>query len=192
MDFYRFSISWSRVLPDADPSVPNEDGLRYYDNLINELLHNNIEPQITMYYWDFPQHLVKFERNVELLNWHFLKYAEILFERYSDRVKTWVTLNDPLAICNYGYLEPAGVGNYQCAHDMLVLHAKVYALYHSKYAGSDGRLGIALNCSYAFPAVPDDPQQQAASDRAMQFTVSKRIVNCIYIVNISQDLFFSF
>lgn len=57
MNFYRFSISWSRVLPDGDISSVNERGLQYYDDLINELIRNKIEPMVTMYHWDMPKRL---------------------------------------------------------------------------------------------------------------------------------------
>lgn len=87
MDFYRFSISWPRILPDGDISSKNELGLQYYDKLIDKLLENDIEPMVTMYHWDLPSSLQ------ELGGWtnpiiveYFVQYAKILLDRYGDRV----------------------------------------------------------------------------------------------------------
>lgn len=87
VNFYRFSISWSRIMPDGDISSLNEAGCAYYNRLINELLANGIEPMVTMYHLDLPQRLQ------ELGGWanryivdYFEQYAGILYERYADRV----------------------------------------------------------------------------------------------------------
>lgn len=87
--FYRFSISWSRVLPTGDISSINELGLQYYDDLINELVKNKIEPMVTMYHWDMPQRLQSLGGMPNpLIVDYFEQYAKLLFERYSDRVST--------------------------------------------------------------------------------------------------------
>lgn len=90
VQFYRFSISWPRILPDGDISSLNEAGLAYYDRLINELLANGIEPMVTMYHWDLPQRLQ------DLGGWanryiidYFEQYAWALYERYADRVSIY-------------------------------------------------------------------------------------------------------
>lgn len=87
VNFYRFSVSWSRVLPDGDISSKNELGLQYYDNLIDELLVHDIDPMITMYHWDLPSSLQ------EIGGWtnpiivdYFVQYAKLLLDRYGDRV----------------------------------------------------------------------------------------------------------
>lgn len=87
MNFYRFSISWSRVLPTGDISSINELGLQYYDDLINELIRNKIEPMVTMYHWDLPQRLQQLGGmpNPIIVD-YFEQYAKLLFERYADRV----------------------------------------------------------------------------------------------------------
>lgn len=87
VNFYRFSISWSRILPTGDISSLNELGLQYYDNLINELIRNKIEPMVTMYHWDLPSRLQTLGgmANPIIID-YFEQYAKILFERYSDRV----------------------------------------------------------------------------------------------------------
>ncbi|MFZ2453403.1 MAG: family 1 glycosylhydrolase, partial [Trichococcus flocculiformis] len=91
---YRFSIAWSRIFP-HNMNETNEKGLQFYDDLIDELLANQIEPVVTLYHWDIPQYLQD-----EYLGWEsrqiiedFTTYAETVFRRYGDRVKYWVSLN---------------------------------------------------------------------------------------------------
>ena len=87
MNHYRFSISWSRILPNGDLTVINENGLRYYENLIDELLANGIQPMVTMYHWDLPQKLedIGGMPNVVMVD-HFVNYAKVLLDRYSSKV----------------------------------------------------------------------------------------------------------
>lgn len=181
MEFYRFSIAWSRVLPRGDTSILNEPGLQYYDNLINELLANNIEPMVTLYHWDLPQQLQEIGGffNPEIV-WHFEQYADVLFERYGDRVKHWITFNEPQVFCNQGYaiatkaplVYAPGVGTYVCGHHVLLANAKVYNLYKTKYAALGGKVGISINCEFAFPKEPGNAEHEAAAETFMQFCVS--------------------
>lgn len=77
-------------MPEGDTSNINEAGLQYYDNLINELLANGIEPMITMYHWDLPQALQEIGGMTNpLIIRYFEAYADVLFARYKDRVKLW-------------------------------------------------------------------------------------------------------
>ncbi|NXS52208.1 LPH hydrolase, partial [Brachypteracias leptosomus] len=104
---YRFSISWSRVLPDGTTRYVNEMGLNYYERLIDALLAANIMPQVTLYHWDLPQAL----QNVggwenDTIVQRFKEYAELLFQRLGDKVKFWITLNEPYNTAYLGY----GVG----------------------------------------------------------------------------------
>lgn len=112
-DSYRFSISWSRVLPEGrrtkgpkgEELGVNQLGVDFYNNLINELLANGIEPIITLYHWDLPQALEDeylgflSEKVVE----DFVDYADLCFREFGDRVKTWTTLNEPYASSVGGY-----------------------------------------------------------------------------------------
>jgi 6-phospho-beta-glucosidase len=95
MKAYRFSVAWTRILPHGKGEV-NEKGLQFYDNLINELVKHNIEPILTLYHWDLPQALQD-----EYGGWEsrkiiedFTNYSTILFKRFGDRVKYWVSLNE--------------------------------------------------------------------------------------------------
>lgn len=93
---FRMSICWARIFPNGDEEEPNEEGLRFYDDVIDELRKHHIEPLITMVHFDVPLHLIetyggwKDERVIEL----FLRYAEVIFERYKGKVKYWLTFNE--------------------------------------------------------------------------------------------------
>lgn len=188
MNFYRFSISWSRIMSRGDRATINEAGLQYYDNLINELIANDIQPMITMYHFDLPQALQEIGGMTNpLIVKYFEDYADILFARYSDRVKTWITFNEPINICENGYangdIAPVvfapGVGGYLCAHNLLIAHAKMYDLFHGKHHKDGNKLGLVLNCGFRFPLDPNSLADIEASDRAMQFFV------CIFWCNLS-------
>ncbi|MFJ7364144.1 glycoside hydrolase family 1 protein [Peribacillus frigoritolerans] len=130
---YRFSVAWSRIFPSGKGEV-NEEGLRFYNNLINELLANNIEPMITLYHWDIPQALMD-----EYGGWEsrqviedFDQYAITLFKHYGDRVKYWISLNEQNYFVSYGYetaLHPPGVKDrkrmYEVNHIANLANAKV-------------------------------------------------------------------
>lgn len=87
MQFYRFSISWSRILPKGDLSSVNTAGIDYYNRVINHLLANGIEPMVTMYHYDLPQAFARFGglTNSIVVD-HFEAYADLLFKLYGDRV----------------------------------------------------------------------------------------------------------
>lgn len=142
VQFYRFSLSWSRLLPDGFANKVSQDGLRYYNALINDLLAANITPSITLYHWDLPQNLQ------ELGGWanpmmaeYFADYAEVAFEAFGDRVKTWLTFNEPWVVCVEGYgtkgkapaLDMSGIADYLCAHNLLKAHAEAYHLYDDNF-----------------------------------------------------------
>ncbi|MCC7407552.1 MAG: beta-glucosidase [Phycisphaeraceae bacterium] len=92
---YRFSVSWPRVLPEGTGKV-NEKGLAFYDKLVDALLAAGIEPYLTLYHWDFPLSLHHRGNwlNAESPKW-FADYTRVVVDRLSDRVKTWITLNEP-------------------------------------------------------------------------------------------------
>lgn len=96
---YRFSLSWSRIIPGGGREDPvNEEGIAFYNRLIDALLQRGVRPWVTLYHWDLPQTL--HDRyggwlNVEESQKDFERYARLCFERFGDRVKNWITLNEP-------------------------------------------------------------------------------------------------
>ena len=104
---YRFSVSWSRILP-AGKGTRNPAGLDFYDRLVDALLEAGIEPLVTLYHWDLPAALDDLGGwlNPDSAGW-FADYASIVFGRLDDRVKKWTTLNEPWVITDGGYLHGA-------------------------------------------------------------------------------------
>lgn len=93
--YYRFSISWSRVLPDGTGTI-NQAGIDHYNDVINQLIGAGISPVVTLYHWDLPLAL---EKNID--GWlnprienYFAEYAQICFSEFGDRVKHWITINE--------------------------------------------------------------------------------------------------
>lgn len=104
VDFYRFSLSWSRILPNGFANVVSQEGLNYYKNLINELLANGIEPFITLYHWDHPEVLERMGgwTNERMIEW-MANYARIVFNELGPKVKYFLTFNEPNIVCKGGY-----------------------------------------------------------------------------------------
>jgi beta-glucosidase/6-phospho-beta-glucosidase/beta-galactosidase len=101
---YRFSFSWARIFPSCS-GTPNEEGLKYYSDLIDALLRQGIEPIATMYHWDLPAKCQE-----EYGGWtdkrivqDFTNYALLLADRFSDRIRYWLTVNEPSPICFFAY-----------------------------------------------------------------------------------------
>ena len=104
---YRFSVSWSRVMPDGRGPI-NPKGLDFYDKLVDGLLEAGIEPLCTLYHWDLPAALD--DRggwlNPDIADW-FADYGQVLFDKLDGRVKTWGTINEPWVVIDGGYLHGA-------------------------------------------------------------------------------------
>ena len=92
---FRTSISWSRIFPNGDDKEPNEEGLKFYDNVFDQLLKYGIEPVVTLSHFEMPYNLAhKYGgfRNKKLID-YFTRFAEVVFKRYKDKVKYWMTFN---------------------------------------------------------------------------------------------------
>lgn len=150
---YRFSIAWTRILPNGTGEV-NEKGVAFYSDLIDELLKHNIVPLVTMYHFDLPYELEKKGgwSNRATID-AFVTYCEILFDRYGDRVKNWLTINEQnMMILHGGAIGTSVLSQkelYQQNHHMLLAEAKVTNLCHKMI--HDAKIGPAPNISYVYP-----------------------------------------
>ncbi|KAF6215120.1 hypothetical protein GE061_009869 [Apolygus lucorum] len=174
---YRFSISWSRVLPTGRVNTVNQAGIDYYMNLIDDLLANGIEPVVTLYHWDLPQPLQDIGGwlNPEIAH-IFAEYADLMFKTYGDKVKWWMTINEPYSVVKgYGAedfapaLNLVGTGDYLCGHNLLRAHAKAYRVYQKNYAHQGGKISMAF-CGSVCQPLTNTPEDIAAADRCFQFT----------------------
>lgn len=112
---YRFSISWSRLLPEGVGAV-NEAGVRFYNELIDTLLDAGIQPYITLYHWDLPYALYKRGgwMNPDIVQW-FGEYTKLVAGRFSDRVTHFFTLNEPQCFVGLGFLNGVHAPGLQCS-----------------------------------------------------------------------------
>ncbi len=157
---YRFSIAWTRILPNGDGEV-NQAGIDYYNDLINTCLEYNIEPLVTMFHFDMPDALDQRGSwsNRDSIDW-FVNFARILFENFGDRVKYWLTINEQNMLTLVGPVIgtlhiPEGTTNviketYQQNHHMLVAQAKAMALCHEMLPNA--KIGPAPNIALVYPA----------------------------------------
>jgi beta-glucosidase len=165
---YRFSIAWSRILPDGASPV-NQPGLDFYDRLVDELLANGIEPLPTLFHYDLPQALQEIggfavRKTSEL----FADYAKVVAEKLGDRVSTWLTINEPMVFAALGHLigeHAPGFSDIQAAiavvHYQLLGHGLGVQAIRSSISRPVS-IGIALNLNQVYPAAESEEDQQAA------------------------------
>ncbi|HBH3693110.1 TPA: 6-phospho-beta-glucosidase [Clostridioides difficile] len=178
---FRTSIAWTRIFPKGDESTPNEDGLKFYDDLFDELLKYNIEPVITLSHFEMPYHLVKNYggwRNRKLIDF-FVNFCEVVMNRYKDKVKYWMTFNEinnqsittnPIyAFTNSGIIyeeqEDKEEVMYQAAHYEFVASAKVVKIGHK--INPEFKIGcmVAAMPSYPYSCNPEDMIKFIESNR---------------------------
>ncbi|XP_045455514.1 myrosinase 1-like [Melitaea cinxia] len=176
IDAYRFSISWSRILP--NPLAPynvNQAGVDFYNNYINEMLKYNITPMATIFHWDLPQKLLDMGGLLNPLfpEW-FEDYARVVFENFGDRVKLWITFNEPKQICYQGYggyekvplLNLTDIGTYHCGKNLLLAHARAYHAYNNDFKpNQSGECGITISINWFGPLTDSEEDQYAAELR---------------------------
>ena len=160
---YRFSISWPRIFPDGKGLV-NLAGLDFYNRLVDKLLAAQIQPFATLYHWDLPQKLQDMGgwANREVSS-YFCDYSAVLSKHLGDRVKNWITINEPWVVANLGHRDGVmapGIKSekiaLQVAHHLLVAHGK--ATQALRADNPSARVGIALDMRPTAPAsdAPED------------------------------------
>ncbi|MCB0685965.1 MAG: beta-glucosidase [Saprospiraceae bacterium] len=174
---YRFSLSWPRIQPLGYGKV-NPDGIQFYNELIDALLAAGIVPWITLYHWDLPLAL-QLEKDgwlhPDIAN-YFADYAAVCFDAFGDRVKNWITINEPWVVAMLGYgqgvFAPGRTSNaepYMAAHHLLRAHAYAVDVYRRSFLPQQkGRIGITSNCDWREPLTSSQADHDAA-ERALDF-----------------------
>jgi len=164
---YRFSVAWPRILP-RGYGRPNGLGLDFYDRLVDGLLQAGITPWVTLYHWDLPQVLE------DQGGWPnrttaeaFAEYVDVITRRLGDRVKQWITLNEPWCSAFLGYYtgeHAPGRHDYRAAlqavHTLLLAHGHAVPIVRDN--SRDAQVGITLNLSHTYPATDSAADQDAA------------------------------
>jgi beta-glucosidase len=153
---FRFSISWPRILPEGY-GTPNEKGLDFYDRLIDFCLEIGIDPWVTLYHWDLPQalELKGGWTNRDIINW-FTDYTSLCINRYGDRVKNWMVLNEPMVFTGAGYFlgihapGKKGLNNFLAAAHHAVLCQSLGAATIKSIDGN-ANVGTTFSCSLIEP-----------------------------------------
>ena len=171
---FRTSIQWSRLIPNGKGEV-NEKAVKFYNDLIDELIKNDIMPIITLFHFDMPMCMQK------LGGWEsrevveaYAEYAKVCFELFGDRVKHWMTFNEPIVPVEGGYLYDFHYPNVrdgkravQVAYNTMLASAKAIQKYKS--LNLDGKIGIVLNLTPSYPRDEKDPEDLKASHIADLF-----------------------
>jgi beta-glucosidase len=168
VDTYRFSVAWPRVQP-GGRGPANPAGLAFYDRLVDELLGKGIDPWVTLYHWDLPQELEDAGGwPVRDTAYRFVDYSMLVFDRLSDRVRSWTTLNEPWCAALLGYYEGRQAPGRQdfaagihAVHHLLLGHGMATQRMRAA-ANTPVELGITLNMSNSTPATDSEADRQAA------------------------------
>ncbi len=170
---YRFSISWPRVLPEGAGRV-NEKGVDFYHRLVDELLAAGITPAATLYHWDLPLALQRAGGWPALDTAdRFADYAELMGRRLGDRVKFWITLNEPWVVAHIGHVGGQHAPGHQdqgeglrAGHTLLLAHG--LAVQRLRALHPDAQIGITVDLIPVHPA-SDSEGDQAAAARARAY-----------------------
>ncbi|XP_043705443.1 beta-glucosidase 18-like [Telopea speciosissima] len=185
---YRFSISWSRILPKGRFEEINPAGIEFDNKLINALLQKGIQPFVTLHHVDIPQELeVRYGSWLKYSKKDFRYFAEVCFKAFGNRVKYWATMNEPNLVAKLGYIigdippnhctRPSNgccYGNpanepYVAAHNMILSHATAVDIYRKKYqVKQGGMIGIVIHAMWYEPH-RDTPADHLAAKRAVDF-----------------------
>ena len=179
---YRLSISWTRIFPTGEESIPNEEGLKFYDDLFDECLKYGIEPLVTICHFDVPMNLVEKYgswRSRKLVDL-YVRYCEAIFTRFKDKVKYWLTFNEINMILHLPFV---GAGlyfeegdneeevKYQAAHHQLVASALATKLAHEINPKFKIGCMLAAGNTYANTCAPEDVFKSIQKDRENYFFI---------------------
>ena len=161
---FRFSIAWSRIFPQGDEAEPNEEGLAFYDRVLDELEKHGIEPLVTISHYETPLALARKHDGwvSRAMIDHYARYARTLFERYGSRVKYWLTFNEINSVLHAPFLSGGIVTPkdqlsptdlYRAVHHELVASALATKIAHE--VAPDAQIGCMLIAMPTYPLTPD-------------------------------------
>lgn len=178
----RISIAWARIFPNGDEETPNEQGLKFYDEMFDEMIKHNIEPIVTLCHFDIPVNLIKkYEgwRNRKLVDL-YVKYTTTVFNRYKDKVKYFMTFNEINMLLHAPFMgagivlkegENKNKVKYQAAHHQLIASALATKAAHEIIEGSMVGCMLAAGVTYPYTCKPEDVQQAMDNDRENYFFI---------------------
>jgi 6-phospho-beta-glucosidase len=173
---FRLSIAWTRIFPNGDDASPNEEGLKFYDNVFDECKRYGIEPLVTIAHFDVPMNLVKTIggwKNRKMVD-YYIKYCKVIFNRYREKVRYWLTFNEINMLIHLPFVgaglvfeegEDEQAIKYQAAHHQLVASAKATKIAHE--INPDFKIGcmLAAGNTYANTCAPQDVWKSMEKDR---------------------------
>ena len=179
---FRLSISWSRIFPNGDDLEPNEEGLKFYDDIFDECLKYDIEPLVTIVHFDVPIHLVETIgawKNRKMIDF-YVRYCETIFNRYKNKVKYWLTFNEINMLLHLPFIgaglvfakdENKEAIKYQAAHYQLVASAKATKIAHE--INPQFKIGcmLAAGNTYSNTCNPKDVWKSMGKDRESYFFI---------------------
>jgi 6-phospho-beta-glucosidase len=179
---FRLSLSWARIFPNGDDAKPNEEGLKFYDSVFDECLKYGIEPLVTITHFDVPLHLVK-----TIGSWrsrrmvvHYERLCEVIFNRYKNKVKYWLTFNEINMLLHLPFLgaglvfeegENEEAVKYQAAHHQLVASAKATEIAHRINPNFKVGCMLAAASFYPYSCDPEDIWSAMGKDRENYFLI---------------------
>ncbi|KAJ4956678.1 hypothetical protein NE237_013461 [Protea cynaroides] len=189
LNSYRFSISWSRILPRGRFGDVNSLGIEFYNKLIDTLLLKEIQPFVTLNHYDIPQELE--DRYGSWLSPQIQQdygyFAEVCFKAFGDRVKHWTTFNEPNVLVKKGYLigtyppshcsyplegcrsGDSAIEPYLAAHNIILSHATATSIYRERYqVNQSGMIGMVMNSAWYVP-FRNIPTDRSAAQRVLAF-----------------------
>jgi len=183
---FRFSIAWSRIFPQGDEAEPNEEGLAFYDRVLDELERHGIEPLVTISHYETPLALARKHDGwvSRAMIDHYARYARTLFERYGSRVRYWLTFNEINSVLHAPFLSGGIVTPkdqlsptdlYQAVHHELV--ASALATKIAREVAPDAQIGCMLIAMPTYPLTPD-PADALAVMQADHLNLAFGDVHC--------------
>ena len=176
LNAYRTSINWARIFPNGDDAEPNEEGLKFYDDLIDAIIANGMDPLITMSHYEMPVNLT-----LNYTGWYsretidfFERYGKVILDRYHDRVKKWIVVNQINLVAEESFnhlgvaedkVENLAEAKYQGVVNEMVGSARIAKYAHEHYP--DVQIGLMLCGGYDYPE-SHTPEDQLAGVRHNQ------------------------